>query len=210
VLHELERHHGRLAVPARVIANGIDFDAFRPLPKRPVVMAAGRVWDKAKNLALLDRVAADLAWPVVVAGDRDHAEGGAPHFARAHLLGRLSAAEMARRLGAAAIFAAPARYEPFGLAILEAAAAGCALVLGDIASLRETWQDAAVFVPPDDAAAWRAALQRLIADAGERARWAAAARHRARRFSIARTAEAYGALYGALLAAPASQFSMRQ
>ena len=44
----------------------------------------------------------------------------------------------------AAIFARPARYEPFGLAILEAAQAGCALVLGDIPSLRELWADAAL------------------------------------------------------------------
>ena len=33
-------------------------------------------------------------------------------------------------MGEAAIYVAPARYEPFGLAILEAAAGGCALVLG--------------------------------------------------------------------------------
>jgi glycogen(starch) synthase len=205
VRRDLERHYGRLSAPAQVIANGVDLGAFRPLPKRPLVMAAGRVWDKAKNLAVLDEVAADLAWPVVIAGDCGHAESAAPHLARARLLGRLSAAGMARGLGTAAIFAAPARYEPFGLAVLEAAAAGCALVLGDIASLRETWQDAAVFVPPDDAAAWRAALQRLIADAGERARLAAAARRRARRFAIARTAAAYAALYRELLAIPAER-----
>ena len=33
----------------------------------------------------------------------------------------------------------PARYEPFGLSILEAALSGCALVLGDLPSLRELW-----------------------------------------------------------------------
>ncbi len=32
----------------------------------------------------------------------------------------------------------PARYEPFGLSVLEAALSGCALVLGDIPSLRES------------------------------------------------------------------------
>ena len=58
------------------------------------------------------------------------------------------------------IFAAPALYEPFGLTVLEAAAAGCALVLGDIASLRENWEGAAIFLPPADASAWQAALTR--------------------------------------------------
>jgi hypothetical protein len=46
----------------------------------------------------------------------------------------------------------PARYEPFGLSVLEAALSGCALVPGDIASLRGNWDGVAEFVCPDDAA----------------------------------------------------------
>ena len=86
---------------------------------------------------------------------------------------------MARHLGSAAIFAAPARYEPFGLAILEAAAAGCALVLGDISSLRENWGGAALFVDPEDPPALQRRHHALIADPEERTRLAAAARDRA-------------------------------
>jgi glycogen synthase len=110
-------------------------------------------------------------------------------------LGVLDRAEMAERLGAAAIFAAPARYEPFGLGVLEAAASGCALALGDIASLRETWDGAAVFLPPNDAAAWRDALSSLIADEARRAALAAAARRRAAAFSRERMGERYAELY---------------
>ena len=58
--------------------------------------------------------------------------------------------ELVRSYGDASIFALPARYEPFGLSILEAALSGCALVLGDLPSLRELWTGAAMFVPPDD------------------------------------------------------------
>jgi glycogen(starch) synthase len=47
----------------------------------------------------------------------------------------------------------PARYEPFGLSVLEAALSGCALVLGDIASLREVWGGAACYVRPGDSRA---------------------------------------------------------
>jgi glycosyltransferase involved in cell wall biosynthesis len=111
------------------------------------------------------------------------------------LLGTLIPAEMAVRLGRAAIFAAPVRYEPFGLGILEAAASGCALVLGDIPSLRENWEGAAVFVAPDDRAAWRGALRHLIDDEGDRALCAFAAQQRARGFSRERMAERYAALY---------------
>ena len=39
-----------------------------------------------------------------------------------------------------------ALYEPFGLAVLEAAQAGCALVLSDIPTFRELWDGAALFV----------------------------------------------------------------
>ena len=48
----------------------------------------------------------------------------------------------------ASIYALPARYEPFGLSSWKQPR-GCALVLGDIASLREIC-DAALFIPPDD------------------------------------------------------------
>jgi glycosyltransferase involved in cell wall biosynthesis len=67
-------------------------------------------------------------------------------------------------MGRASIYALPARYEPFGLSALEAALAGCALVLGDIPSLRELWRDAALFVDPDDHERLTHTLQRLIDD----------------------------------------------
>jgi glycogen synthase len=196
VLRELERHYVPLAAKAEVIANGIDFVACPGLPKRPVVLAAGRLWDAAKNFAALDEIAPSLAWPVEVAGGLQHPEGGIPKFSNVRLLGPLNSAQIAERLGGASIFAAPAWYEPFGLTILQAAAAGCALVLGDICSLRENWDGAAIFVPPQDRVALAAAINRVIADVQERARLAAAAQRRARNFTSQRMARAYAALYG--------------
>jgi len=194
-LADLRRQYGLPLTHVAVIANGIDLAAAARRSKRPVVMAAGRIWDAAKNLVLLDRIAPDLAWPVEIAGDAAHPEQGVVRFRHARLLGLLNPAALRRRLAAAAIFAAPAFYEPFGLTIVEAAASGCALALGDIASLRENWDGAAVFLPPGDGAAWRAGLDRLIADASERRRLAAAARARAERFALAESAARYRALY---------------
>jgi glycosyltransferase involved in cell wall biosynthesis len=62
----------------------------------------------------------------------------------------------------AAIYVLPARYEPFGLSALEAALSGCALVLGDLPSLREIWGETAVFIPPDDSEALHSAVSALI------------------------------------------------
>jgi glycogen synthase len=195
VLRDLERHYTPLSSNASVIANGIDLAAYPASLKRPVVLAAGRLWDAAKNLCALDAIAPELAWPVEIAGDTEHPDGGTPKFSNVRLLGRLSAAQMARYLGSASIFAAPARYEPFGLAILEAAAAGCALVLSDIRSLRENWDGVAVFVPPEDGVALGAAINAAIADTQRRSHLAAAARRRARRFTLPRMAHSYAALY---------------
>ncbi|MEB3829625.1 glycosyltransferase [Phormidium sp. CCY1219] len=67
----------------------------------------------------------------------------------------MSPEELSHWYARAAIYAFPARYEPFGLSVLEAALSGCALVLGDIPRLREMWGDAAVFANPDVARRWR-------------------------------------------------------
>jgi glycosyltransferase involved in cell wall biosynthesis len=100
----------------------------------------------------------------------------------------------------ASIFAHPARYEPFGLAPLEAARAGCALVLGDIPSLREIWGDAATYVDPTDPDAVRAGIDALATDPPRRERLARAAMRRSAEFTSERMGRQYEALYRQLTA----------
>lgn len=172
----------------RVVRNGLNLPGAPAGRRRPVVLAAGRLWDDAKNLAALVAVAADLPWPVLVAGDPP-AGGGVGAGVR-HL-GRLPGGDLRRAMAEAAVFAAPARYEPFGLAVLEAAASGCALVLGRVPSLLELWGDAALFAEPDDPASLRAALLELIEDPEKLRRLQAAARERSRAFGRAPMVEGY-------------------
>jgi glycosyltransferase involved in cell wall biosynthesis len=188
MLHALQRHYGPLP-RASVIWNGRRGERFPPRTKEPFVLSAGRLWDRAKNLDALRAVAPELDWPVVVAGDGGEATG-------LQHLGRLSERDIAAWLGRASIFALPARYEPFGLLPLEAALAGCALVLGDIPSLREIWGGAADYVPPDDEGALRDAINGLIADPAARQRRAQAARSRALALTPARMAQQYATVYG--------------
>jgi glycogen(starch) synthase len=185
---------------SRVIANGRDARLFQPRPKEPMVFTAGRLWDEAKNLAALESVAPRLPWPVFVAGDSHHPDGGEVRHHHTRLLGRLSQRALAAWLGRAAVYCLPARYEPFGLSVLEAALAGCALVLGDIPSLRETWRNRAVFVPPGDPEALEDALVRLIDDPDRRASLAAGARTRALQLTPERMVESYLEAYGEVLA----------
>jgi glycogen synthase len=181
-----------------VLGNGRSAESFRPASKQPFVFAAGRFWDAAKNLAALQAVAPLLPWPVRVAGATSHPDGGSALPSRVDCLGELPAPELARQMAEAAIYALPARYEPFGLSVLEAGLSGCALVLGDISSLRETWGPAALYVAPDDYPALRAALCRLIEQPAVRERLGAAARARALSFTTARMADGYLAAYARL------------
>ncbi|HWV57310.1 MAG TPA: glycosyltransferase family 4 protein [Longimicrobiales bacterium] len=194
MLDALRRHYGA-GESARVIYNGRD--PFRPRAprKEPFVLAAGRVWDEAKNIAALDRIAGDLAWPVFVAGDQTDPEGRRISLRHVHPLGFLPAAELVDWFERASIYALPAKYEPFGLSALEAAIAGCALVLGDIPSLRELWSGAALFVPPDDDGAIRNAIAALIEDPAKLENLARAARQRAALYSTDRMTSAYVDLY---------------
>jgi glycogen(starch) synthase len=188
-------------VEGRVIPNGHASTQDRNRScKEDVVLAAGRIWDPAKNIEALCAVAPRLSWPIHVAGDTEGPDGSAQRLPGVVALGRLSSRAMCAWYRRAAIYALPARYEPFGLSILEAARRGCALVLGDIPSLREHWHDAALFVPPDDHDALTRALQRLIARPDQRHVLARLARARSRRFTMARTATAYEQLYRELLA----------
>jgi glycogen(starch) synthase len=198
MLSVLERHYGRFS-RSRVVPNGRDPGLFRPGVKAPFIMAMGRLWDEAKNVAMLDKVAPSLTWPVYIAGEDRHPAGGEVRYRAVRSLGRLAAPAAAHWLARAAIYALPARYEPFGLSILEAGLSGCALVLGDIPSLREIWDGVAMFVPSDDADALTVALQGLTQDTARRVEFAARARARALQLTPQRMLAGYLTAYRELL-----------
>ena len=187
----LEDNYGSDLPPCRVIANGRSAASYRGVEKQPFVLTAGRLWDEAKNVAEVCRAAASLPWPVYLAGDERHPDGSSVQFTGCRSLGWLSPGELAGWYSRAAIYALPARYEPFGLSAVEAALSGCALVLGDIPSLREVWGDAAVFVEPGCEDRLGRALRQLIADPHLRQEMACRAETRARTFSPEQMATAY-------------------
>ncbi len=201
----LEEHYGPRP-RAIVVHNGRDPRRFRPAAKRHIVLTAGRLWDEAKNAAALARVAPAISWPVFVAGEQRHPDGKSATLHGVRLLGQLPEPALAYWYAHAAIYALPARYEPFGLTALEAALSGCALVLGDIPSLREVWGNSALFVDPLDDDALHGELSRLIEDDILRVRMANLARRRALRFTAQRMASCYRAAYESIRArAPDSE-----
>lgn len=192
MLAEIERDRELRPGSGIVIHNGSAAPAApATIAKRNLAMGSGRLWDPAKNLAALDAAAEGLAWPIVVAGDL----GDESEVVHAEATGVLDAGALAKLRREAAIYAAPALYEPFGLGILEAARDRCALVLGDIPSLRELWDGAAVFVDPRDPDALHDALAALAGDSYLRAELAERAQRRAAAYSISRALGAYRDLY---------------
>jgi glycosyltransferase involved in cell wall biosynthesis len=183
------------SAPSRVIPNGRDEELFRPAEKKDYIFAAGRLWDEAKNIRTLQAAAFSLGWPVYAAGECSHPSGTSLPEGAIRALGVLSQKELASWLSAASVFAAPALYEPFGLTVLEAGLSGAALVLGDIPSLKENWEGAALFVDPRDMKALKDTLSLLMRDAGLRSMYAVKARERALEYTTARMAEGYLEFY---------------
>jgi glycogen(starch) synthase len=197
ILGDIQRALG-VDVPSRVIPNGRVLDV-PSLPKESFILGAGRLWDEAKGLDTLQACAHYLGWPIRVAGPLDQpgvvtkARPRSPSNVEA--LGELEPKQLAWWMARASIYVHPAVYEPFGLAPVEAALAGCALVLSDLPSLREVWGDAALYARPRDVGAFVAAIDSLTSDALRRNALAAKARARARSFTPARMAAGYHALY---------------
>jgi glycosyltransferase involved in cell wall biosynthesis len=180
-----------------VIPNGRRADWVHHVAKEPLIVGVGRMWDAAKNLEALGLAAAVVDWPVALIGAGSEQQPTPPYVG----LGALPFTAVAEWLGRATIFAGPARYEPFGLAALEAAHSGCALVLGDIPTQRELWGDAAVFVDPTRPGDLGPVLQELCRDPDRCSELGRRARVRAERYTPEAMARSYGALYRSLPAA---------
>ena len=192
MLAELHRYYGPLP-RAQTIHNGCEVSTFSPGRKESFIFTAGRLWDDAKNVRALKDVAGKLSWPIYLAGS-EHGERDC-EIHGAVSLGHLSHEQVRNWLSRAAIYALPARYEPFGLSILEAALSGCALVIGDIPSLREIWGETAAYVAPEDHKGIREAITSLIDDPARRIEMAERARVRAQLYTSQRMAAGYVSAY---------------
>jgi len=185
-IYELKRpietiHNGSNALPSRNVS-----------PREPFVLVAGRAWDEAKNFAVLEAASARVC--VRLAG-----EAGNFQTEGIHLLGQLSRDELDVLLSQAAIFAHPALYEPFGLGVLEAANAGCALVLSDIPTLRELWDGVALFCHPRNEREWVQTLESLLDDPAKRYELGKRGQERAAFYNQSAFGRRYRALYDHLL-----------
>jgi glycogen synthase len=194
-----------LSVPTKVISNGCFRSGHLPAEKIELILTAGRLWDEAKNIQFLERIAPKLKWPIHAAGENRRSPGCQQVMKNIRLLGHLSNLRLAEYLNMAAIYVAPALYEPFGLTVLEAALSGCSLVLSDIPSFRENWDGAALLISTEDPDQWCAVLNRLSEDREFRNNLARKARQRALELRPEEIGTRYFNMYCDLLTVSAQQ-----
>ncbi|HEX3322182.1 MAG TPA: glycosyltransferase family 4 protein [Terriglobales bacterium] len=195
---------------ARVIHNGRTAALFNPFgEKEDMVVSAGRIWDKGKNVSLL--TSHEQMVPICIAGatarnaDDPHKPDELQNNGRITSLGTLCERELSTLLSKSSIYAATSKYEPFGLAPLEAALSGCALVMNDIPVFRELWQNHAVFFRRDDAADLARSIALLSGSPVLRDVYAKRAYdHAMKHFTTARMIEDYSSLFRELLVGAAA------
>ena len=210
MLEALESHYTAPRCGS-VIYNGRNPGLFNPhLTKEDLVVSVGRVWDPAKQVALL--AGRDQKVDVVIAGSDKHpdevmrgARPALPARRKVQFRGVQSGAQLAQLMGRASLYAATSRYEPFGLAPLEAAFSRCAIVANDIPTFREVWGEAAYYFHQNDAGSLADAINRLTADRQLRLALGNLAYARAReRYTATRMVDQYLNLYESLVSEKAA------
>ncbi len=193
-----------------VLPNGVDVERFataEPWPApTPAVLFVGRHEERKGLGVLLDAFEGlDRRAELWVVGDGPETQAlAARDVAGVQWLGRVSDAELASRLAGATTFCAPSLHgESFGVVLLEAMAAGAAVVASSIPGYADVARAdrEALLVAPGDAAALRDALRRTLDDVDLRNRLVAVGRERAAELSMAALAGRYAPVYASIVGA---------
>jgi glycogen(starch) synthase len=208
MLQAIEKHYTKPRFGS-VIYNGRSPNLFNPhITKQNAVLTVGRLWDGGKQVSLLAE--RDHSIPVWIVGSEKHpdaavgGESGLRAAARHKIFikGMQSEAQLRHHYSHASMYAATSRYEPFGLAPVEAALSRCAIVANDIPTFHEVWGDTARYFRHNDSLSLKQEIQRLHSDRELRLTYANLAYNRARqRYSADRMVDDYLSLYQTIAAA---------
>jgi glycogen(starch) synthase len=207
MLAQIEKYYGARRASS-VIYNGRSPQLFNPHgEKDDLLLTVGRLWDTAKQVSILAE--RDCGWPVVIAGATEHPDQAyCDEFhpvlsaGSIELKGSQTPGQLQSLFSRAAIYIAPSRYEPFGLAPLEAALSRCAIVANDIPPFHEIWGETACYFRANDPDSLRETVAGLRRDRLALRHHAELAYRRARRrFTADRMVDEYIGLYQQLTSA---------
>ncbi|HEY4321449.1 MAG TPA: glycosyltransferase family 1 protein [Gemmatimonadales bacterium] len=119
---------------------------------------------------------------------------------RVRILDNVPTSDLPALMQGALLFLYPSRLEGFGMPIVEAMAAGRAVVAADVASLRDAAGRAAVVADPVHPSSWAAAIAALLADPAARAQRQALSRAHAACFDEVALARQLESIYDAVMA----------
>lgn len=211
LLNETPGIEGTTAGKARVIVNGVTLGDAAAEPAQDYMLGVGRLMPKKGFDVLLNALARlrdrGKTTRLVLIGDgpeREHLEKQAGELALENLVefrGSQTHSAVWQALCRAKLAAVPSRLEPFGMAALEALAAGKPVVASRVGGLIDVLDGAeAELVPPDDAEALARAMETMLERIQADPLYGARNRERAKRFSTGKMVEGYTALYHAVRA----------
>jgi glycosyltransferase involved in cell wall biosynthesis len=180
-------------------AGQLDDAEARSLPTPGFVLAVGTL-EPRKNLPRLVAAFSKLEpalqaeHPLVVVGELGWDTGETLDALRSlgeqcKMLGYVSDAALAQLYHRCAVFCYPSLGEGFGLPVLEAMAAGAAVLTSNVSSLPEVGGDAVEYADPRDTISIVAGLRRILTDDPRRIELGQLGLARAREFSWAQFAE---------------------
>lgn len=168
-----------------------------------IVVMVGAFTEQKDQSTIIRAIAQVPGLQLVLVGDgplRADSEKVAREFSvqdRVRFLGWRS--DVPRILAAADIYVQSSHWEGFGIAALEAMAAGLPVVVSNVDGLREVVGRSGLLFEPGNAEQLAALLRKLAADSALRTRLGQEARVRSKRFAIESTAERYVKLYEELV-----------
>jgi glycogen synthase len=192
-----------------VIPNGVEPADFAGCPPEEglgrYVLAVGRLVHQKGFDVLLEAFRSErlAGLNLVLAGEgaeRPRLEAQAERLGLGHrvrFLGSVNRERLASLLQGARALAFPSRYEPFGIALLEAMAAGVPAVAAASGGILEFARDGenALVVPPENPDALASALARIDVDLELRQRLSGGGRETARKLTWSRIADRYLDVY---------------
>ncbi len=217
----LTRHEadylGGLGVPRdllTVLPNGVDLEEFRDLPERDwsadtrTVLFVGRLSLPQKGIPTLLRAVGKIAGTVRlelrIVGEDGGGRAPLQRLAselginsRVVFTGPLTRSDLLAEYARAHLFVLPSEFEPFGIVLLEAMAAGLPVVATRVGGIPEVVAEGrtADLVPPRDVSGLASALERQLREVPRSIAFGAAGRERAQGFSWAHLAPRYLRLF---------------